>query len=109
MDQNIIEEYMEKGEEWENDPQAYVEAFAGRRGEYKAALEELDASEMVAMWSDRTLFDVCISGSDLGFDKTTRKKVNDAAKAERDWRNPAVVPDGNGMGEDGGQKVEEGE
>jgi len=102
----IEQMYMELGESWENDPGSYVKAMKGNRALFVQSLTDLDAAEMVKTWNDETLFDVEISGSDLGLNKETRKKVNDAAKAERAARSSAPTPTGHGMNDEGSQTTE---
>jgi hypothetical protein len=90
----IMDMYLELGETWENDPLAYVEAFEGQRGAFSAALNNLDVSEMVESWSDDTLYDVELHGSDLAFTKAQRLRIMQAVVQERAERGPGTIADG---------------
>ena len=95
-------DYYEYGEEWENDPRQYVEDIFGYFDEAEEILDEVDYEEMVANWSDETLYNVELYGSDLAFNKEQRGAIGDAVQAERVARWEAAggfVPEHNGMTE----------
>jgi hypothetical protein len=87
-------DYYLYGEDWENDPEQYVNDFRGYRHLFSEILDDVDYDAMVAEWEDDTLRDVVAYGSDLAFNKEQRGAINDAAKREWNRRNPGRVANG---------------
>ena len=77
--EEAMQEYMVKGEQWENNPRQYVADIAASREIYEAAFRLLDYKVLMADWDDATLHDVRGYGSDLAFNKHQRQAMIRAA------------------------------